>query len=40
MLIQYPWVAILFGAFLLMTGVKILFLAEKPIEPERNPPSG
>jgi tellurite resistance protein TerC len=29
--------ALLFGVFLLATGVKILFLPEKPIDPERNP---
>jgi tellurite resistance protein TerC len=29
--------ALLFGVFLLATGVEILFLPEKPIDPERNP---
>jgi len=36
-LMQYHWVVIVFGVFLLLTGLKILFLPEKPIEPERNP---
>ena len=36
-LMQYKWVVLAFGAFLLATGVKILFLPEKPIDPERNP---
>jgi tellurite resistance protein TerC len=36
-LMQYKWVVILFGAFLVLTGIKMLFAPEKPIEPERNP---
>ncbi len=36
-LMQYHWVVVVFGAFLILTGIKILFLPEKPIEPERNP---
>jgi tellurite resistance protein TerC len=36
-LMQYEWVVLVFGAFLLATGLKILFLPEKPIDPERNP---
>ncbi|MFO1425853.1 MAG: TerC/Alx family metal homeostasis membrane protein [Steroidobacteraceae bacterium] len=36
-LMQYHWVVVVFGVFLLATGVKILFLPEKPIDPERNP---
>ena len=36
-LMQYKWVVLVFGVFLLATGVKILFLPEKPIDPERNP---
>ncbi len=36
-LMQYHWIVVLFGAFLLLTGIKILFLPEKPIDPERNP---
>jgi tellurite resistance protein TerC len=36
-LMQYKWVVLVFGLFLLATGIKILFLPEKPIDPERNP---
>jgi tellurite resistance protein TerC len=36
-LMQYKWVVAIFGAFLILTGVKILFLPEKPVEPDRNP---
>jgi tellurite resistance protein TerC len=36
-LMQYHWIVIVFGAFLIATGIKILFLPEKPIDPERNP---
>ena len=36
-LMQYHWIVVLFGAFLILTGIKILFLPEKPIDPERNP---
>lgn len=36
-LMQYKWVVLVFGVFLLATGLKILFLPEKPIDPERNP---
>ncbi|HEV2798914.1 MAG TPA: TerC family protein [Pyrinomonadaceae bacterium] len=36
-LMQYHWVILLFGAFLVITGVKMLFASEKPIEPDRNP---
>jgi tellurite resistance protein TerC len=36
-LMQYHWVVVLFGAFLVLTGIKILFAPEKPIEPEKNP---
>ena len=36
-LMQYKWVVLVFGAFLLITGLKILFLPEKPVDPERNP---
>jgi len=39
-LMQYQWVPVLFGVFLLATGVKILFLPDQPIEPERNPVLG
>jgi tellurite resistance protein TerC len=36
-LLQLHWVIYLFGAFLVFTGVKLLFSPEKPVEPERNP---
>ncbi|MCW5978591.1 MAG: TerC family protein [Bryobacteraceae bacterium] len=36
-LIQYHWVLILFGVFLIVTGLKMMFAPEKPIEPEKNP---
>lgn len=36
-LMQYHWVVILFGALLLLTGVRMLFGGEKTIEPEKNP---
>jgi tellurite resistance protein TerC len=36
-LMQIHWVILLFGAFLILTGIKILFAPEKPIEPEKNP---
>ena len=36
-LMQYKWVVLVFGVFLLATGLKILFLPEKPLDPERNP---
>jgi len=36
-LMQYHWIVVVFGVFLILTGVKILFLPEKPLDPERNP---
>jgi len=36
-LMQFHWVIWLFGAFLVLTGLKILFAPEKPLEPEKNP---
>lgn len=35
-LMQYHWVVIVFGIFLIFTGLKILFAKEKEIDPERN----
>jgi TerC family integral membrane protein len=35
-LMQYHWVVIFFGLFLIFTGVKILVAKEKEIDPERN----
>jgi tellurite resistance protein TerC len=36
-LMQYEWIVMIFGVFLILTGLKILFLPEKPIDPSRNP---
>ncbi|HRE05720.1 MAG TPA: TerC family protein [Opitutaceae bacterium] len=36
-LMQWHWVIWVFGGFLILTGFKILFAPEKPIEPDRNP---
>lgn len=36
-LMQYHWVIVVFGVFLIATGLKILFLPEKPLDPENNP---
>jgi tellurite resistance protein TerC len=36
-LMQYQWVVIVFGAFLILTGVKMFFAPEKGIHPEKNP---
>ena len=36
-LMQYEWVVWLFGGFLLLTGVKMLFAPETNVEPEKNP---
>jgi tellurite resistance protein TerC len=36
-LMQFHWVIWLFGGFLILTGFKILFAPEKPIEPDKNP---
>lgn len=36
-LMQYHWVILLFGAFLILTGIKMMFAPEKEIEPEKNP---
>jgi TerC family integral membrane protein len=35
-LMQYHWVILLFGAFLIFTGVKMMFSPEKEIEPDKN----
>lgn len=37
LLMQFHWVILLFGGFLILTGIKILFAPEKPIEPDKNP---
>lgn len=36
-LLQYQWIVIFFGVFLILTGFKIIFSPEKPIDPEKNP---
>jgi tellurite resistance protein TerC len=35
-LLQYHWVVIVFGAFLIFTGIKMMFAPEKEVEPEKN----
>ncbi len=36
-LMEYHWVVVFFGVFLILTGVKIIFAPEKPIDPDKNP---
>ncbi|RYZ97911.1 MAG: TerC family protein [Proteobacteria bacterium] len=36
LLMQYQAVVLLFGAFLIFTGVKMIFAPEKPVDPEKN----
>jgi len=36
-LIEYKWVVVLFGVFLIATGAKMLFAPERGLEPEKNP---
>lgn len=36
-LLQYQFIVIFFGIFLILTGIKIIFAPEKPVEPEKNP---
>ena len=35
-LMQYHWVIIVFGGFLIFTGIKMMFAPEKEVEPEKN----
>lgn len=35
-LMQYHWVIIVFGGFLILTGIKMMFAPEKPIDPNKN----
>jgi tellurite resistance protein TerC len=35
-LMRYHWVVLFFGIFLVITGVKIFFAKDKPVEPEKN----
>jgi tellurite resistance protein TerC len=36
-LMQYHWVVVLAGVFLLLTGLKLMFGPDKPMDPEANP---
>lgn len=36
-LLQYHWVLLVFGAFLILTGLKLMFAPDRKIEPDRNP---
>ena len=36
-LMRIHWIVLLFGAFLIFTGLKMMFTPEKGIEPEKNP---
>lgn len=36
-LMQIHWVVLLFGAFLIFTGIKMMFAPEKGLDPEKNP---
>jgi tellurite resistance protein TerC len=36
-LMQYHWVIVVFGVFLIFTGLKMMFAPEKGLEPEKNP---
>jgi tellurite resistance protein TerC len=35
-LLQYGWVAVLFGAFLILTGIRMMFSPERQVEPEKS----
>ncbi|HEX8457794.1 MAG TPA: TerC family protein [Pyrinomonadaceae bacterium] len=35
-LMQYHWVVFVFGAFLIFTGIKMMFTSEKGVEPDKN----
>jgi tellurite resistance protein TerC len=37
MLLRYEWVVLLFGAFLILTGIKMLFVPDRGFHPEKNP---
>ncbi len=37
MLMQYHWVVLVFGIFLIVTGIKMFFVPEREIHPEKNP---
>ena len=36
-LLAYHWVLLLFGALLILTGIKMMFAPDKKIDPEKNP---
>ncbi len=36
-LLAYHWVIWIFGGFLVLTGIKMLFASEMPVDPDRNP---
>jgi tellurite resistance protein TerC len=36
-LMQYKWLVIVFGVFLILTGIKILVAGDKPVQPDKNP---
>jgi tellurite resistance protein TerC len=36
-LLHYHWIMVLFGAFLILTGIKMMFAPDRAIEPEKNP---
>ena len=35
-LMQYHWIVVIFGAFLIFTGIKMMFVPEKDVEPDKN----
>jgi len=37
-LMQYHWIVVIFGAFLIFTGVKMMFAPEKGVAPDKNLP--
>ncbi|HEU4709947.1 MAG TPA: TerC family protein [Pyrinomonadaceae bacterium] len=36
-LMQYQWIVLVFGVFLIFTGIKMMLTPEKGVEPDRNP---
>lgn len=36
-LMQYHWIVVVFGVFLIFTGIKMMFTPDKGVEPDRNP---
>jgi tellurite resistance protein TerC len=36
-LLEYHWIILLFGSFLILTGLKMMFVPDKKIDPDRNP---